>query len=67
MLLAMPLGAEMGALDHVLMRVLPWLYALPPELLRWFLLALTAVLHGLGRSRHLLERRSAACATEPPT
>ncbi len=42
MLLAMPLGAEMGALDHALMRVFPWLYALPPELLRWFLLILTA-------------------------
>jgi Cu+-exporting ATPase len=42
MLLAMPLGAEMGALDHVLMRLLPWLYALPPEMLRWFLLLLTA-------------------------
>jgi Cu+-exporting ATPase len=42
MLLAMPLGAEMGKLDHALMRVFPWLYALPPELLRWFLLILTA-------------------------
>ena len=44
MLLAMPLGAEMGSLDHALMRVIPWLYALPPELLRWFLLILTAFL-----------------------
>ncbi len=44
MLLAMPLGTQMGALDHVLMRIFPWLYALPPGLLRWFLLALTAVL-----------------------
>ena len=42
MLLAMPLGAEMGAVDHALMRVFPWLYALPPEPLRWFLLILTA-------------------------
>ncbi|MGA2349917.1 MAG: heavy metal translocating P-type ATPase [Terracidiphilus sp.] len=42
MLLAMPLGTEMGAMDHGLMRLLPWLYAAPPELLRWFLLALTA-------------------------
>jgi Cu+-exporting ATPase len=41
MLLAMPLGAEMGALDHALMRVFPWLYALPPNLLRWSLLILT--------------------------
>ena len=44
MLLAMPLGAPMGKLDHVLMRVLPWLYALPPDLLRWFLLLLTAAM-----------------------
>jgi Cu+-exporting ATPase len=44
MLLAMPLGAEMGSLDHALMRVLPWLYALPPDLLRWFLLAMTAAI-----------------------
>ena len=44
MLLAMPLGSEMGAVDHALMRVFPWLYALPPGLLRWFLLVLTAIL-----------------------
>src|SRR5271157_5631902 len=44
MLLAMPLGTEMGALDHALMRLLPWLYALPPSLLRWFLLILTAII-----------------------
>ena len=44
MLLAMPLGSQMGALDRGMMRVLPWLYALPPDLLRWFLLALTAVI-----------------------
>jgi Cu+-exporting ATPase len=42
MLLAMPLGSEMGTLDHVLMRLTPWLYALPPVPLRWFLLLLTA-------------------------
>jgi Cu+-exporting ATPase len=44
MLLAMPLGSEMGALDHLLMRLLPWLYALPQDLLRWTLLLLTALL-----------------------
>ena len=33
----------MSALDSLLMRALPWLYALPAPLLRWFLLALTAV------------------------
>jgi Cu+-exporting ATPase len=44
MLLAMPLGAEMGWVDHLLMRVFPWLYAAPPGLLRWFLLILTGIL-----------------------
>ena len=44
MLLAMPLGTEMGALDNALMRLLPWLYASPPSLLRWFLLVLTAII-----------------------
>jgi len=44
MLLSMPLGGEMGAIDHALMRALPWLYALPPDLLRWMLLILTGVL-----------------------
>src|ERR1035438_4006366 len=44
MLLAMPLDAEMGPLDHTLMRLLPWLYSLPPDLLRWILLILTALL-----------------------
>jgi Cu+-exporting ATPase len=44
MLLAMPLGTQMNALDHVLMHVFPWLYALSPEFLRWFLLILTAVM-----------------------
>jgi Cu+-exporting ATPase len=46
MLLSMPLGTEtgmgMGAADRVVMRVLPWLYALPSDGLRWFLLAMTA-------------------------
>jgi Cu+-exporting ATPase len=44
MLLSMPLGTEMGSLDHALMRLLPWLYALPPDRLRWSLLVLTAVI-----------------------
>jgi Cu+-exporting ATPase len=43
MLLAMPLGAEMGAVDHALMRLVPWLYALPAGFLRWFLLLMTAM------------------------
>jgi len=44
MLLEMPLGAEMGALDHFLMRLLPWLYALPPNPVRWALLLFTAAI-----------------------
>jgi Cu+-exporting ATPase len=44
MLLAMPLGSPMGSLDHALMHALPWLYALPPAPLRWFLLAVTAII-----------------------
>ena len=43
MLLAMPLGSQMGAFDHTLMRLLPWLYTIPTPTLRWFLLALTAI------------------------
>ena len=44
MLLSMPLGNEMGALDHGLMRIVPWLYALPTSPLCWFLLILTAAI-----------------------
>ncbi|MDR3742570.1 MAG: heavy metal translocating P-type ATPase [Terracidiphilus sp.] len=44
MLLAMPLGTSMGRIDHVLMDLLPWLYATPAWVLRWTLLGLTSVL-----------------------
>jgi P-type Cu+ transporter len=44
MLMSMPLGAEMGAVDHALMRVFPWLYAVPPNALRGTLLMMTAAL-----------------------
>jgi Cu+-exporting ATPase len=55
MVLAMPLGmpqsseamaapGAVDAMDRVLMRLLPWLYALPADLLRWVLLAMTAIL-----------------------
>ncbi len=48
MLLAMPLGPEvgigMGTADRTMIRVLPWLYGLPANGLRWFLLAMTAVI-----------------------
>jgi Cu+-exporting ATPase len=60
MLLAMPLGAsqEMGALDHALMRLLPWLFALPTEPLRWFLLLLTAaIMAWAGRGIYLSAAR----------
>ena len=43
MLLAMPLETKMGARDSFLVRALPWLYAIPAPVLRWFLLVLTAV------------------------
>jgi len=46
MLLAMPLGmghsGRPGAPDLLLMRLLPWLYALPADEVRWFLLLMTA-------------------------
>ena len=44
MLLAMPLDSSMGALDHGLMRVLPWLFEIPHDVLRWSLLGVTALL-----------------------
>jgi len=45
MLLAMPLDSDMtSSMDHALMDAMPWLYALPPALLRWSLLALTSAI-----------------------
>jgi len=44
MLLVIPLGAQMGGLDHFLMRVLPGLYTTPPDVLRWGLLIITGFL-----------------------
>jgi Cu+-exporting ATPase len=59
MLLAMPLGTEMGALDHLLMRLLPGLYALPPDIVRWLLLILTAIMMAwAGRGIYLSAARS---------
>jgi len=51
MLLAMPLGMDMssgsmGSVDSWMMRVLPWLYAIPQDVLRWSLLIPTAILMG---------------------
>ena len=54
MLLAMPLGSEMGALDRATMHLLPWLYAVNPSLLRWTLLLMTtAVSVWAGRGIYL--------------
>ena len=44
MFLSMPPGTQMGAMDRLMMRGLPWLYEVPPDYLRWSLLAVTAVL-----------------------
>ncbi len=43
MVLSMPLGGDMGSVDHALMRLVPSLYALPANPLRWFLLVVTAL------------------------
>jgi len=43
MLFAMPLGDSMGPIDHALMKLMPWLYAMPADDLRWPLLNLTGV------------------------
>ena len=54
MLLEMPLGSEMTAPDRWLMRLVPWLYALPANPVRWALLLLTAlVVAWAGRSIYL--------------
>ena len=59
MLLSMPLGMNEGSLDHALMGIFPWLFALPPNLLRWFLLILTAALMvWAGRGIYLSAARS---------
>ena len=59
MLLAMPLGSEMGPLDHALMRLLPWLYRLPVDALLWFLLILTAtIMAWAGRGIYLNAARA---------
>ena len=42
MVLAMPLDTHMGPLDQAVMSWLPGLYSIPPDLIRWALLLLTA-------------------------
>lgn len=64
MVLAMPLGDQMGALDHALMRWTPWLYALPQAPLRWTLLVGTAVVVAwAGRSIYASALRALAYGT----
>ena len=54
MLMAMPLDREMGPVDHALMRILPGLYSLPPGLIRWTLLLITAgIMTWAGREIYL--------------
>ncbi len=53
MLLTMPFGGQMGPVDQVLMRLLPWLYAVPPDIVRWMLLIVTAVLMAWAGTRYL--------------
>src|SRR6185503_15927242 len=44
MFLSMPPGTQVGAMDRLMMRGLPWLYEVPPDYLRWGLLVVTAIL-----------------------
>jgi Cu+-exporting ATPase len=44
MVLAMPLEAHMGPLDRLVMDSFPWLYSIPPDLIRWTLLVVTAAI-----------------------
>jgi len=66
MLLTMVLGTSspnqgMGAVDRGLMSLLPWLYAIPPDALRWSLLILTAIMMAwAGRGIYISAARSFA-------
>ncbi len=44
MVLSMPLMAESGSLDRIAMHLLPQIYDLPPDLIRWSLLIVTVFL-----------------------
>ena len=58
MVLAMPLGKQMGLADRALMRLLPGLYRVPPNLMRWTLLLLTSlVVVWAGRNIYLSAAR----------
>jgi P-type Cu+ transporter len=44
MLGAMPLGTDMGPVDHFLMGLMPWIYQVRPDYLRWGLMSITWLL-----------------------
>ena len=59
MLLAMPLGTQMGSLDHQIMRWGPWLYQVQPDYLRWTLLTgTTALMVWAGREIYIAAARA---------
>ena len=61
MILAMPLGAHMGSFDRLMMDGLPFLYSIPPDLIRWTLLLLTGAL-SIGPAAASLSAPAAGCA-----
>ena len=66
MVLSMPLGGDMGSLDHALMRLLPGSTPCRPILLRWILLVVTALML-VWAGRGIYPAHCAGCATAPPT
>jgi P-type Cu+ transporter len=58
MVLAMPLGSHMGSVDRVIMDWAPFLYSIPPDLLRWALLLMTwAIVVWAGRGIYVSAAR----------
>ncbi len=54
MLLAMPLASHMGYFDRLMMNWFPFLYSIPPDLVRWTLLLVTgALLYWAGREIYI--------------
>ncbi len=59
MVLAMPLASSMGYFDRLVMDVLPFLYSIPPDLIRWALLLLTGTLvYWTGRNVYISAGRA---------
>ncbi len=64
MLLAMPLNPQMGAMDRLLMHLVPVLYSVPQDLLRWFMLISSGILAvWAGRSMYSSALRGLAHGT----